>query len=130
MIVYMAAVEHMAGIDLHAALSEKALEAKVAEYCRSHWDTRTCDVLSACEPPEDDRACIERYFDDHENDSLTTGTDCLEGDSETETTLNCEGLKCPHCGTWNLHSECGTYEVLVPICKNCGECTEFHTACS
>lgn len=37
---------------------------------------------------------------------------------------NEEGVRCPHCGTWNTHYECGTYEVLVPTCKHCGKCTE------
>lgn len=35
------------------------------------------------------------------------------------------GLNCPHCGVFNKHTECGTYEVLFPLCKNCGECTEI-----
>lgn len=38
---------------------------------------------------------------------------------------NEEGIICPHCGTWNTHEECGTYQVLFPICKQCGECTEI-----
>lgn len=36
-----------------------------------------------------------------------------------------EGIKCPHCGEWNTHDECGSYEVLFPECKKCGECTEI-----
>jgi hypothetical protein len=34
------------------------------------------------------------------------------------------GIECPHCKHWNLHEECGTYEVWFPICIKCGECTE------
>jgi hypothetical protein len=34
------------------------------------------------------------------------------------------GIDCPHCGCFNLHEECGTYEVLFPACIYCGECTE------
>ncbi len=37
---------------------------------------------------------------------------------------NKEGIECPHCGHWNLHDEIGTYEVLVPLCVECGMCTE------
>jgi len=37
---------------------------------------------------------------------------------------NREGIRCPHCGTWNTHEECGTYKFLNPSCKKCGECTE------
>jgi hypothetical protein len=34
------------------------------------------------------------------------------------------GIDSPHCGCFNRHAECGTYEVLLPICICCGECTE------
>ena len=34
------------------------------------------------------------------------------------------GTVCKHCGGWNLHEECGTYDTLFPECKHCGECTE------
>ncbi len=37
---------------------------------------------------------------------------------------NEEGIRCPHCGVWNLHEECGTYKVWIPTCKACGEGTE------
>lgn len=37
---------------------------------------------------------------------------------------NADGIECPHCHVWNLHSECGTYEVLVLTCKAGDECTE------
>jgi len=37
---------------------------------------------------------------------------------------NTEGIKCWNCGHWNLHEECGTYEVLVPMCIECNSATE------
>lgn len=35
------------------------------------------------------------------------------------------GIDCWNCGVFNLHTECGTYEVLFPECKDCGACTEL-----
>ena len=40
---------------------------------------------------------------------------------EVDTT---EGVKCKSCGGYNTHEEAGTYKVLFPECKHCGECTE------
>tara|TARA_R110000823_G_scaffold245493_1_gene369554 strand:- start:145 stop:291 length:147 start_codon:yes stop_codon:yes gene_type:complete len=34
-----------------------------------------------------------------------------------------EGVVCPDCGIFNTHEECGTYQVMNPACKNCGEST-------
>lgn len=35
-----------------------------------------------------------------------------------------EGLLCPHCGKWNTHDECGTYQTMFPECIHCELCTE------
>lgn len=37
---------------------------------------------------------------------------------------NAEGIECPHCGHWNTHEECGTYQTLLPRCIKCREFTE------
>lgn len=37
---------------------------------------------------------------------------------------NAEGIECPHCGHWNTHEECGTYQTLYPCCIKCREFTE------
>lgn len=34
------------------------------------------------------------------------------------------GVECPSCKTHNTHEECGTYEVMNPACKKCGNPTE------
>ena len=80
-ITYIAAIEHQSGMDLFTAGSEDALGAKVAEYCRSHWET----LASSGNPvrtaiPETEAAVIELYFADHEDDRLTTGCDSAEID--------------------------------------------------
>lgn len=78
-IIHIAAVEHMSGMDFFVGSSESALNAQVAAYCRSHWETLTRGLR--VEPPKDDAACIAEYFDDHENDSLTTDIAALDGPS-------------------------------------------------
>lgn len=73
MTVFTAAIEHMSGMDIHTSLTQEGLNKKVAAYCRSHWNTiswRSDDPVP--EEPEDDEEAIRIYFDDHENDSLTT----------------------------------------------------------
>jgi hypothetical protein len=77
-ITYIAVIEHMSGMDIHTAASEEALAVKVADYCRSHWDTIPWKGEAPPDIPETDAAVIERYFDDHENDSLTTAVDSVE----------------------------------------------------
>ena len=77
-ITYIAAVEHMSGMDLHAAASEEALNAKLAAYCRSHWETISWKGEARPEIPETDEATIALYFDDHEDDCLTTGVDSVD----------------------------------------------------
>lgn len=37
------------------------------------------------------------------------------------------GIYCSECGQYNLHSECGTYQVLVPACVHCGLFSGFHS---
>lgn len=75
-LIHIAAIEHMSGMDLFAAASEIELNFKVAEYCRSNWGT--CRHKHIETPPELDANTIELYFDDHENDSLTTDVDSME----------------------------------------------------
>lgn len=80
-ITYIAAVEHISGMDLHAAASEEALNAKLAAYCRSHWETISWKGEARPEIPETNDATIALYFDDHEDDRLTTGCDSVEIDA-------------------------------------------------
>lgn len=77
-ITYIAAIEHQSGMDLFTASSEDALGAKVAAYCRSHWETIPWKGEELPDIPETDRLAIELYFDDHDNDSLTTEIDSVE----------------------------------------------------
>lgn len=74
--IHIACIEHMSGMDLHSAPTEEALNAKVAAYCRSQWDT--VSELHSAAAPEDDALCVRTYFDDHQNDSLTTDVDSVE----------------------------------------------------
>lgn len=78
-LIYIAVIEHMSGQDVHTATNEAGLDKLVAAYCRDKWDT-TNHVVSGGKlpPPEDDKACIDRYFGDHENDSLTTHCGSVE----------------------------------------------------
>ncbi len=66
---HVAVVEHMSGMDVYVDLTEDGLLAQVAAYCRSHWNT--CDEPGITDVMEDDRKCVDHYFDGHENDSLT-----------------------------------------------------------
>jgi hypothetical protein len=68
--IHIAAIEHMSGMDHFADLTEDGLYRQIADYCRSHWET--CDEPGITDVMEDDRKCVEHYFNDHENDSLTT----------------------------------------------------------
>ncbi len=34
------------------------------------------------------------------------------------------GIRCAHCLKWNKHSECGSYEVLIPLCIHCNQFVE------
>lgn len=73
MTIHTAVIEHMSGMDIHTSLTQEGLNKKVADYCRSHWSTiswRSDDPRP--EEPADDEEAINIYFDDHENDSLTT----------------------------------------------------------
>lgn len=80
-VTYIAAIECQSGTDLYAASSEEALNAKLAAYCRSHWETTAWRVAERASPiPDTDAEIIERFFDDHENDSLTTGCDSVDVD--------------------------------------------------
>lgn len=72
-ITYIAAIEHQSGMDLHTASSEDALAAKVAAYCRSHWQQRLWG-----DAPATDAEVITTYFNDHDNDSITTEVDSVE----------------------------------------------------
>jgi hypothetical protein len=72
--IHVAVIEHMAGMDVFVDHSEPGLQKQVADYCRSHWNTiswRSEDPKPE-EAPEDDERCADIYFEDHENDSLTT----------------------------------------------------------
>lgn len=31
--------------------------------------------------------------------------------------------RCPHCGHVQTHEECGTYDVMFPVCVKCDGCT-------
>lgn len=76
MTIYTAVIEHMSGTDVHTSLTQEGLNKKVADYCRSHWDIAPGEPLPPC--PADDEACIAIYFEDHENDSLTTEASSCE----------------------------------------------------
>jgi hypothetical protein len=52
------------------------------------------------------------------NDRKINVDDVFEIDS------NESGIICRHCGEFNTHEECGTYQVLNPTCKKCGNSTE------
>lgn len=72
-IIYVAVVEHMSEMDVYTDVTEEGLERQVAAYCRGRWDT-TSRAVSGCKrpPPDDNKACIDLYFEDHETDLLTT----------------------------------------------------------
>lgn len=73
MTIFTAAIEHMSGMDIHTSLTQEGLNKKVADYCRSHWGTISCRSDGPLPPePADDEEAINIYFEDHENDSLTT----------------------------------------------------------
>jgi hypothetical protein len=76
-LIHIAAIEHMSGMDLFAAASETELNAKIAGYCRSHWGTCSHNEIESADTMSDADA-IELYFEDHENDSLTTDVDSME----------------------------------------------------
>lgn len=74
--IHIAVIEHMSGMDLHAATTEDDLNKILAGYCRMLWYTATVEPdMDAPEVPTTDADIIERYFDEHESDSLTT--DCI-----------------------------------------------------
>lgn len=76
-VVHVAAVEHMSGMDLFAGSTEESLVAQVAAYCRSHWDT--CGEPGNTDVLGDNQKCVDHYFHDHENDSLTTSVCAVDG---------------------------------------------------
>lgn len=39
-------------------------------------------------------------------------------------TSDTRGIVCDHCWCYNLHEECGTFELWFPLCIYCGKCTE------
>lgn len=80
-IVHVAAVEHMSGMDMFVGSTEESLYTQVAAYCRSHWDT--CDEPGNTDVLNDNQKCVEHYFNDHENDSLTVEICAVDG-SEME----------------------------------------------
>ena len=73
--IYIAAIEHMSGMDFYIDTTEAALDARLAAHCRSHWETIPWKGEVLPDIPETDALTLELYFDDHENDSLTT--DCV-----------------------------------------------------
>jgi hypothetical protein len=76
LLIHLAAVEHQAGMDLHAAPSGEALDAILADYCRSNWDNDPDTKLPPC--PDSDAAVIGLYFEDHDKDTLTRDITSIE----------------------------------------------------
>lgn len=81
LLIHVAVVEHQTGMDIHTAASEEALNAKLAAYCRSHWETISRQDEALPEIPETNDAIVARYFADHEDD--TVSIDCDSVDLET-----------------------------------------------
>ena len=76
MTVHLAVIEHRHGFNHYAGATEAELTAKIAEFCREWWD----ETDREGDAPEDDDACIEAYFQDHESEWLTRGTDRISAE--------------------------------------------------
>jgi hypothetical protein len=71
--IHIAVIEHRHGFNHYAGGTEQELDEKLAAFCREWWTETDRDG----EPPEDDSECIAAYFEDHETEWLTTGTDII-----------------------------------------------------
>jgi len=63
--VFVASISHRHGTDTVFARTKRALEKKVAGYCREWWDEWD-NLTMLGKPPKNDAECIDAYFDiDH-----------------------------------------------------------------
>ena len=67
--IHIGSIDHKHGTNHYAALTQKALMAEVAEYCREWWS----DIEDGRDPATlDDQTIADIYFDDHPSENLKT----------------------------------------------------------
>lgn len=67
--IHIASIDHKHGANHYAALTQEALMAEVAEYCREWWS----DIDDGRDPATlDDETIADIYFDDHPSEYLRT----------------------------------------------------------
>lgn len=63
MILHTCTVTHRHGINVYTDWTEEGLDRQVANYCRDDWGEIRGLPGIANDPPPNDRACIEAYFE-------------------------------------------------------------------